>query len=274
MSVSKPLMKQQRTNKTPTTLVRCDSVKLSSSEGEEERSRRTGSPQISSTASSTMTSEKHPKGHKVRELADVWKTMDSQDFLHLTDTLTLNDVWVQPLTVEPAKGAFATVTFKQIVAGPHLKYRDAKCRISLDDLSKMLYLNDCLQYSMQNVDQPLYEDWLNEKSANCVKMKGMEEGSNRAKLCHFIINEDRDFTFYPAYLHGHWGMFFRKICYHSYSEKEDGKTKLINPSMMKCSATKGSFEYILEARIFPLPENWFDAITELLPETAPMDGTA
>ena len=30
--------------------------------------------------------------------------------------------------------------------------------------------------------------------------------------------------------------------------------------MIKCCATKGKFQYILEARIFPLPENWGEVV--------------
>lgn len=204
---------------------------------------------------------KHPKGHKVRDLAEVWKVMDSQDFLHLTDTLTLGDVWVQPSVVVSSKGAFATVTFFEIVAGPHIKSRTASCKISLDDLTKMLYLNDCIQWDLQNIEHLSFDDWMKEKSSICVKAKGMEEGSDRAKLCNFILTSDRDFTFYPKYLHGVCGIFFRKICYHSYkTEKSDSENKIENPSMIKCKGTKGSFEYIIEARIFPLPFSFFEVV--------------
>lgn len=258
MSLSKPVTKQARIQGQPAALVRSESVDLSRSIAEE-RGRRMGSRQTSSTDTpSDQTMTRHPKGHKVRTLDEIWKTMDSQDFLHLADTLVLGDVWVQPIAVEPAKGAFATVTFKQMVAAPHIKHRDANCKMSLEDLTKMLYLNDCIQYDMQNVERMSYDDWLKEKSSLCVKAKGMEEGSNRAKLCHFIITEDRSFTFYPAYLHGRFGVFFRKICYHSYKTAGE-QQKLVNPAMIKCCATKGNFEYILEARFFPLPDEWFDS---------------
>lgn len=247
--------------KTPqSTLQRTESVDLASSLTEEgERSRRIATRPISSPVprmGEVDQGTKHPRGHKVRELAEVWKVMDSQDFLHLTDTLTLADVWVQPTAVVTSKGAFATVSFKQMVAGPHIKFRDASCKMSLDDLTKMLYLNDCVQWDLQNMEHLSFDDWMKEKSSICVKAKGMEEGTDRAKLCHFIITADRDFTFYPSFLHGCNGIFFRKICYHSYKNGEDA-LKINNPSMMKCKGTKGTFEYIIEARIFPLPEEWF-----------------
>lgn len=261
MSLSKPVMKQPRTQQKalPTTLQRTESADTVT---EEERNRRIATRRpISSPIPPTTTGEadqgmRHPRGHKVRELAEVWKVMDSQDFLHLTDTLTLGDVWVQPTAVLSSKGAFATVSFKQMVAGPHIKFRDASCKMSLDDLTKMLYLNDCVQWDLQNLAHLSFEDWMKEKSSICVKAKGMEEGSDRAKLCHFIITEDREFTFYPSFLHSCNGIFFRKICYHSYKNGED-TLKIDNPSMMKCKGTKGTFEYIIEARVFPLPDEWF-----------------
>lgn len=265
MSLSKPVMKQARTMKpASSTLQRCESVDLSNNITEVERNRRMASRPVSSPLpTSTTDSEqgmRHPKGHKVRDLSEVWKTMDAQDFLRLSDTLTLGDVWVQPTGVVSSKGAFATVSFKQIIAGPHIKFRDATCKMSLDDLTKMLYLNDCIQWDLQNMEHLSFDEWLNEKSSICVKAKGMDEGSDRAKLCHFIITEDREFGFYPTYLNGRSGIFFRKICYHSYrNTKDEEETKFSNPSMMKCKGTKGTFEYIIEARIFPLPLEWFDA---------------
>ncbi len=277
MSLSKPVMKQARTpaRPNPSTLQRCESMDLSAVIEEGERGRRTTSLQTSSQQQMKKTDDqmmKHPRGHKVRALDEVWKVMDSQDFLHLSDTLTLGDVWVQPTGVTSSKGAYATVSFKQIVAGPHIKFRDANCKMSLDDLTKMLYLNDCIQWDIQNIERLSFDDWLKEKSSICVKAKGMDEGSDRAKLCHFIITEDRDFTFYPSCLHGRNGLFFRKICYHSYPTEKDDKDKIENPSMIKCKGTKGTFEYIIEARIFPLPFSWFEvaepAATSLVDRSA------
>ena len=260
MSMLKPAAKMAKTTPTSSPLTRTASVGLVNTE-EEEKNRRTPSLQTSTPEQTT----KHPKGHRVRDVKDVWKIMDSQDFLHLTDTLALGDVWVQPLGVESSKGAFATVKFIQIVEGPHIKYRYASCKLSLDDLTKMLYLADCLNHDLQRVDRLSFEDWLNDKSALCVKAKGIEEGSDRGKLCHFIITEDSTFRFYPLHLRGDSGIFFRKICYHSY--KSDDVDKIENPSMIKCKATKGSFEYIIEARIFPFPPAWFDALEHHQPQS-------
>ena len=210
----------------------------------------------------------HPRGHKVYQLDKVWETMDQQSFLHLTDTLTLGDVWVQPVSVTPMNAAYANVAFKEIVLAPHIKQRTAETKMSADDLIKMLYLSECLQWYMQGVEALPFDDWLNDKSAACVKVKGMEVGSNRALLCNFIITEDREFTFYPPLLKGNFGIFFRKICYHSYKTTGEGE-KLSYPGMIKCCATRGKFEYILEARIIPLPVGWFDV--DVTP-TQPMEG--
>lgn len=270
MSLLKPVAKQAKTAKPVnqmTTLQRAETVDTTQCDMEEERGRRTASLpdsliRSSSTVMETAQSPRHPKGHKVRELADIWGTMDKSDFLRVTDTLTLDDVWVQPTLVEPGKGVIVNTTFKEIVAGPHIKFRDAACKISVDDLIKMLYLNDCIQCNLQNITNYSFEDWLKEKSSVCVKAKGMEEGSDRAKLCNFIITEDKGFTFYPSFLHGRFGIFFRKICYHSYKTKMAPSTpKISNLSMIKCRATRGAFEYVIEARLFPLPDEWFDQAT-------------
>ena len=275
MSALKPPMKQPRTlNQSQVT--RTESVDLQTSLGTSSAAEEERNPHTSSQPSKTNLPS-HPKGHKVKLLSEVWKTMDSQSFLHLTDSQTLGDVWVQPVGVEPSTGAYVTVHFKQIVFGYHIKSRIASSKMSSDDLLKMLYLNDCLQWDMQGLIRLGFDDWLNEKSAACVKVKGLDEGSNRAKLCNFIITEDRDFTFYPQFLKNCCGLFFRKICCHSYKtpvgEHDD---KLDNPSMIKCCATRGKFEYVLEARVFPLPDKWFstkpeEQATLEVPATQPMN---
>lgn len=266
MSVLKPVKKQARTmNKNPSTLVRTESTDLQAFV--EERDHRTITPPSGTTTAATTETKEyqpHPKGHKVRELSEIWKLMDKQSFLRLTDTLTLDDVWFQPISCEPApKGPFAILTCKQMVAGPHMKVRECQCRISNDDLIKILYLNEKIQWDLQGFVHLSFEDWLNEKSANCVKAKGLDEGSNRAKLCNFIMCDEHDFTFYPACLRGIFGIFFRKICYHSYKTDNKDEEKMENPSMIKCCASSGKFEYVLEARMFPLPTNWNGDISAL-----------
>ena len=66
-------------------------------------------------------------------------------------------------------------------------------------------------------------------------------------------------------------MFFRKICYHSYQTGKKDEHKLENPTMMKCCAARGKFEYVIEARLCAIPDGWFDAIktsgSEEVPES-------
>lgn len=204
----------------------------------------------------------HPKGHNVRNLLDVWKNMDEKEFLHLTDTLTLGDVWVQPLSIFVTTSPCVQVTFRQLVLAPHIKYRDATCKMMIDDVAKMLYLCACLQLDMQDLPRPTFDDWIAEKTELFTKVKGIDSANNRAALCQFLIREDAGFTYYPRILKNRFGIFFRKIAYHSY--KSEQTTKIMNPSMIKCSgAPKSAFEYILEARIFPLPQEWFDVMDNI-----------
>lgn len=282
MSVLKPVMKQPRVPAlNMTKLARTASTNLPESAVVKDHPTVSHPSSQLATAMETTTTTTpskvvqtpaHPKGHKVRTLSEVWKNMDSQSFLHLSDTLTLGDVWVIPTSAEPESATIANVTFRQMVAAPHIKRRLCSCKMSTDDLLKILYLNECMQWDLQGITRVDYDAWINEKSALCVKAKGLDEGSNRAKLCNFIMTEDDSFTFYPRFLKGRCGIFFRKICYHSY-KSDDMKVygyKLNNPSMIKCCATRGKFEYVLEARIFPLPEKWFeiDPITSA-PEEIP-----
>lgn len=223
--------------------------------------------QDSESKTKSVQAPNHPKGHKVYQLSKVWETMDQQSFLRLTDTLMLGDVWMMPLGASPMNATCAHVTCKQIVSAPHIKSRIVTTKMATDDLIKILYLCECMQWSMQGVECLSFDDWMKDKSAACVKVKGVEEGTNRALLCNYIITEDREFTFYPPFLHG-VGIFFRKTCYHSYKTDTPGG-KMINPAMIKCTATRSKFEYMLEGRIIPLPVNWFD---EEPTPTQPMDG--
>ena len=243
-------------------VTRTESVPLEAVIKEVEKDHHTVTPQTSSTTSTikiqsemTTETERHPKGHKSRNLDEIWNIMDKQDYLRLTDTLTLNDVWVQPVSVEPQKGSYASVTFKEIVYGSHIKYRTSSHKMSVDDLLNMLYLCDCLHNDMRGFMRLEFGDWLNEKTANCIKNKGIDEGSNRAKLCNYIITEDREFSFYPTITHGSFGMFFRKTCCHTYPSKEENKLK--NPAVIKCSSTKSSFEYLIEGRLLAIPDEWY-----------------
>lgn len=272
MSGLKPAVKRNRaTMETQSTLERSKSVALPRELSAEEKDPLTASNlQTQEMMDPSKKKDLHPKGHKVQDLAEVWNTMDKQDFLRITDTLTLGDVWVQPISCIPVKGDFCKVTLREIVYAPHIKSRIATCKMSNDDMLKILFLNDKFLGELQGLDVFTYDDWLNEKAAKCIKAKGRDEVSDHAKIANFILTEDKEFTFYPRFPRGaNFGMFFRKICYHSYKTNgstaisEQKGTKLINPSMLKCGATaKRKFEYIIEARMFPLPDQWFDDVKE------------
>lgn len=221
------------------------------------------------TESASERASSHPKGHKVHTLSEVWGSMDTKAFYRPTDTLTLMDVWFQPMQAEFDRGDVANVTMNQFVIGPHIKYRSKVVKMSCEDLLKCLYLGETIQWQLQGVPKASYDVWLNEKSAACVRAKGISESTNHAKLVNFILTEDHSYTFYPSCLKGLFGIFFRKICYHSYKDDGEKKEKIWNPTMIKCCGAK-SFEYILEACIMPLPDNWLsDSSTDLgdLPES-------
>lgn len=218
----------------------------------------------------------HPKGHKVRELDELWKAMDGQTYLRLTDTILLSDVLVQPTAVEEATGPYVSVTFQQIVVAPNIKRREnAVAKMYIEDLMKMLYLNDVVQWNLQGIVPRDFEAWLAEKTRSYIQVRGLRDSSNHSSLANFIIASDNEFTFYPTVLQN-CGVFFRKICYHSYKEKPlrsgEVRYKFVNPTMIKCSAKGGKFDYILEARIVLLPPNWSNVCyIEELPDHPPSD---
>lgn len=277
MSALKPAQKRARTNK-PTPVKEPAIESNTPVTIAVENAPHTGTPQSPmptqpQTVGAIM-KVNHPKGHKVRNLKEVWGSMDSQAYLRLVDTLTLSDVWVQPLSVIPEKGGIATVELREMVYARHIKVRTAKTKIAVDDLTKMLYLTDCLIWDLSGVEHISFDEWLNEKISNCVRDEGLEAANERAILCNYIITKERTFTFFPSLLKGKFGIFFRKICVHSYKDAE-GITplKLTNPSMIKCKAVRSDFEYLIEARILPLPDQWYDTIDTTIdcPPTQKLD---
>ena len=227
---------------------------------EKEKPHLIGTPQENVSLSQTTTTSRpqHPKGHKVRKLDEVWKLMDSQSYLRLTDTIMLSDVWVQPLKVEADDGRTVSVEMIQLVDAPHIKMRETKTKMTVDDVLKMLYICDCICWSMKGMDRVSYEDWENFKASECAKVYECEGGVDMVQLCNFIINTDNDFSFYPEAYKCNCGIFLRKICYHSYKTTNTKKDeeKMVNSSMMKCCSSRGNFEYVLQGRIFILPDGF------------------
>lgn len=273
MSVLRPVAKQART--TPmSAATRTESV--ADLGYVEEKDHRT-TLALDSTVEEKARMERtppHPRGHKSRRLTDVWAMMDNQPFLHLTDSLTLGDIWVYPTGIEePGNSAYVSCTFREIILAPHIKQRNATTKIPVEDLLRILHLIDCIQCDIQQESRISYDDWLKEKSALCVKAKGMEFGKKPANLASFILSEDKTFRIFPDIFNGTCGIFIRKIAYHSYKGADKNEDKIENPCMIKSCSAKGKFEYIYEARIIPLPVEWFHKHTEDIgdvPETLPL----
>ena len=134
----------------------------------------------------------HPKGHKSHDISEIWKSLDSQPYLRLTDTAALMDVWVQPLSVESISSVTCNVTFVEIVLGQHMKYRTAQHKMSIDDICKVLYLSQCLNWDIEGQPRLTYDDWIADATTCFIKAHGVEESSNRAKLCDYLINDPMD----------------------------------------------------------------------------------
>ena len=186
MSVLRPLQKKQKTEDQSQSAT----SKVSPLSTEEEKGHPTLPTQ--DAAETKEATQRHPKGHHVKQISDIWKTMDQQSFLRVTDTLALDDVFIQPIGCHPENKSIASVDMIQMVDAPHMKFRRTTCKMSNDDLLKLLYLNDLLQWRMRGCAVLSFEEWLNEKSACCIKVKGVEEGTDRSKLCNFIICEDNE----------------------------------------------------------------------------------
>ena len=229
-------------------------------------------PSADLTANQTgVKTQRHAKGHKVRTLSKVWEFMDNQEFLRLTDSVSLSDVWFQPVSVVESKTLFTDVTFLEIVFGFHIKRRTVNHKMNLEDLMKMLYLNDLTQWRMRHIDCMDYDSWVSEKTAEFIKRHGVADSSNKSKLCNYIITEDKEFTFYPSGWISHVSFFFRKTCQHSYPDKTS-TVKFENPSLMKCKSFRGSFDYLYEIRMIVLPDSWYDStIPADLPATQPFE---
>lgn len=250
-----------------TAVTRTESVDLQTpSTKEEVRNTPTTTPQ----SAAEKPKKTHPKGHRVRNLEeDIWKVMDGQSFLHLTDSGNLGDVWVMPTGVEATTTMYANVTFDEVVFGPHIKYRSAITKMAVDDVLRMLHLNDNFQNNIQGGEPISFDDWIAEKTASYIKQHGVNDSTNRSILANYVIQEDREFNFAPNFLKN-CAVFFRKTTYHSYKTKDEKAVKFINPSMVKCCATRGSFEYMIEARLFPIPDKWWDREPSAAPETQAM----
>ena len=219
-------------------------------------------------------------GVRIVEISEIKKLCAAQNFLRLADTILLGDLWVQPLAVEPTTTMYATVKFVAMLNAPKMQLFLLKTKLSLDDLLKMLYLNDCIFADFQGLVRLDYGGWINEKTSAYVKVEGAENATNRSMLANFIVTQDSEFSFYPKFMKN-CGMFFHKLSHHKYKDEGGKFGELENASMIECSAApRGKFHYVLEARCFPLPDKWMDTYNALVesasdeeevPETQPME---
>lgn len=256
MSVLKPVNKQPRlpgAAAAQSTLKRTESVDLSTRAESAASARPTSSSQAP-PAETEKKMDNHPKGHKVRELSEVWSTMDKQGYLRLTDTLTLGDVWVQPKSVNEEG-----VTFLQIVFGPNIKCREAVTKMAPDDLLQMLYLNDTICADVDGHVKLGFDEWISEKTAAMIRVHGVDDATKRMKLANFILTEDETFSFFPSACSNTVSIVFRKICCHSYKDAS-GAAKIKNGMMVKCP-TRGKFEFMIEAKMIVTPPEWREETT-------------
>ena len=212
-------------------------------------------PPTATTQSQSAMKERprHPKGHRVHPVMEIDETLQKDKYMHLMDTLTLFDVYVQPKDVEESKGGFADVTFTRLIYGYHVQVGEYRAALSLDDLLQMLYRTDVLQASMQGKVCLGYDEWINEKTNAYTSLHGMDNASNMSLLARFIIVEDPDFTFFPPFLKN-TGIFFKKSTVHSYpNPMNKGIPKVLNPCIIKRKAMKGAFEYTLDLKLLLLP---------------------
>ena len=208
--------------------------------------------------------KRHPLGHRVIKMSEVWKLMDESVYLRLVDSYQLNDVYLQPVGIFPLDDYNANVTFNEIIYGPEISHRFHTCKMSLDDVMKILYLGDSVLADIEGVERQPIEKWLDFMYNKCLEKKGGEVAANRAALCDFILKEMVDF--YPMHLKNRAGIFFRKTTYHNYRSQVGTSGKLVNPSMIVCQSPNGGFEYVLCAHILPIPEAWYKLAA---PEMAP-----
>lgn len=209
----------------------------------------------------------HPKGHRVRELKDIWAMMDAGEYLRCTDTYALSDVWIQPVEFTPLNKSSMLVKFKEIVLGTHVKEREAQNKMYCEDILKMFYLADQYENEFGDRMTMTFENWQKSAVSAFVQCRGVDDVSDRAALCKFLFDTKR-VSFFPLCCSRNIQLFFRKTSCHSYKQSGMEKKKKKNLSVIKCVGARGSFEYLWEARIVWI-ESGEDAEDDL-PATQPL----
>ena len=220
-------------------------------------------------------SKAHPKGHRVFSIEEVREIADGKaPFMRATDTTMLSDIWLLPYHVDlPYPGnTWVNVSFREIIAGAHIKMRDVAYKVSVDDVLSMCWKANAME-AMYNGSPALeFDNWLTEMIYLFSKEHGSEDSTDRGKLCEFLINEDK-VSFQPLEKNKSFTLFFRKINIHSYPIKastEGADDKFVNLNQVKCCATRGKYEYALDTRLFLVP-GLFEISPLDLPPTQKME---
>ena len=237
---------------------------------------RAATPKVEEEEKEEKKNKAHPKGHRVFTIEEVREVADGKaPFMRATDTTLLSDIWLVPYHVElPYNGnTWINVSFREIIAGAHIKTRDVAYKISTDDMLMICWKEGCME-ALFNGSVPLdFDTWLTEMIYQFSKERGTEDSTNRGKLCEFLINEKK-ITFCPIEKNKDFTLFFRKINIHSYPAQlnttEGAGEKVVNYNQVKCSATRGKYEYAWDTRLFLVPD-LFEISTLDLPPTQPMD---
>lgn len=248
----------------------------------------TPAPQSSEARIRRTVAPPDAKGKIYREmtLAEVKEIFKNKSFLRPSDTKGLHDTWLQPVAIERANGMYTTATFLVMMNTPTFDFFYLKTKVNVEDVLAMLYLCDCMIADFQGIARFEYNDWLNEKTSAFVKVSDAKSATNQSLLVNYILNEDKEFTFYPDFMKNA-GFFVRKLCYHQYKGVDGKVSNWANPSMLVREAdNEAKFKYVIEGRCFSLPDNWWmimDAIKasaeeeseeekeEEVPSTQPMD---
>ena len=218
------------------------------------------------TASQTTENQNHnhPKGHRTAILAEVWGLMDDT-FLRNSDTAKLMDVWCIPTFVQVIEKSnlYVNVEFRQFVLATHVKERTVVYKMFVEDLLKMFYLASQIELDCAGEVRMDYDGWLSECKYLFMKEKGSENSESRPKLVEFLLNENH-VPIHPIPGNPKLHTMFRKVNCHSY--KASATPKFANEFCAKCKASKGKYEYVIEARIAAVPID----TAEVTP-TQPMD---
>ena len=234
---------------------------------------------MTTTATELRKLPSHPAGHRVRDLEDVWSSFGNEEnFLKMCESGNLSDVWIQLRTIHKTDTYYPTVEVLCAIFGSQVYFNIMKTRMSIADIANLLYLNDCLQCYLQGVPPPTFDDWFTDKTVKYINATGDLDGSvNKSLIYNFVVQDDRDFTFYPRFLHN-VGIFFRKTTVHGYKNKgkpiETETEGMPNRSITIEHATRGKFEYEIEGRIFILPDEWWvkvEGLEEDVPASQPIN---